>query len=120
MILDIDYFKKINDTYGHSSGDKALKLFSQVVQDSLKYENYAIGRWGGKEFVVIVYDKNESQTYEIAERIRRNVAEAAENRRALHSPPLLLWLLFYKLIYSISYLFVRSQVINHAIAVQRL
>ncbi len=80
MILDIDYFKRINDTYGHASGDRALKLFSWTIQEFFKNDNYAIGRWGGEEFVVVLYGKNEAQAYKMADQLRITVAEAAENR----------------------------------------
>ena len=52
VILDIDYFKKINDTYGHQEGDQVLKKFVKFIQSNLR-EKALFARWGGEEFVVI-------------------------------------------------------------------
>jgi diguanylate cyclase (GGDEF)-like protein len=75
LMLDIDHFKKINDTYGHSVGDSALKYFADVCSDSLRTTD-AIGRIGGEEFVIIMPDTVLDDGYEVAERIRRNVEES--------------------------------------------
>ena len=50
-ILDIDFFKKINDTYGHKTGDDILKQLAKILQNHNK--KYVVGRWGGEEFVII-------------------------------------------------------------------
>jgi predicted signal transduction protein with EAL and GGDEF domain len=47
MILDIDFFKEVNDNFGHSVGDKTLKVFSKVVGDYFKERGSVLGRWGG-------------------------------------------------------------------------
>lgn len=58
---DIDFFKKINDTYGHACGDIVLKNVSQFLKDSAeKYGGWA-SRWGGEEFLIVYPDKNEDQ-----------------------------------------------------------
>ncbi len=75
LMLDIDHFKKINDTYGHSVGDSALKHFSDVCKNSLRTTDI-IGRIGGEEFVIIMPDTNADEGYEVAERIRHNIAES--------------------------------------------
>ncbi|HEX5330505.1 GGDEF domain-containing protein [Sulfuricurvum sp.] len=75
LILDIDHFKKINDTYGHSVGDSALKHFSEVCKNSLRTTDI-IGRIGGEEFVIIMPDTEVDEGYSVAERVRMNVAEA--------------------------------------------
>ncbi len=77
MIIDIDFFKSINDEYGHSVGDKTLKLFANVITDTLKEENADIGRWGGEEFVVVLYDKAVDAAAGTAERIRSAVEDAS-------------------------------------------
>lgn len=63
IILDIDYFKEVNDKYGHSIGDMTLKCFSQIVKDYLSGLGCKLGRWGGEEFVAVCqgYAVNEVQ-----------------------------------------------------------
>ncbi len=75
MIIDIDYFKSINDEYGHSVGDKTLKQFARIITDCLKEENADIGRWGGEEFVVVLYNKTCDEATGIAERLRSAVED---------------------------------------------
>ncbi len=72
-ISDIDFFKKINDTYGHNAGDTVLSKLSQLF---LKYKSKGIeiGRWGGEEFVFICKDTyNTDKLYTIMENIRKEV-----------------------------------------------
>lgn len=54
MMLDIDFFKKVNDTYGHLLGDEVLKDFVKVVSSCIKDENALLGRFGGEEFILIL------------------------------------------------------------------
>jgi len=75
MMLDLDYFKKVNDTYGHSAGDITLKTFSKIIKDYVSEENAAVGRWGGEEFVIIAYGRRADQFYEMAEQLRKKVEE---------------------------------------------
>lgn len=75
MMLDIDYFKKVNDEFGHSVGDMTLKQFAQMVSDYLSEKNGFIGRWGGEEFVAVCYDCDKDQQKEIAEELRRKISE---------------------------------------------
>jgi diguanylate cyclase (GGDEF)-like protein len=72
VMLDIDYFKKVNDTYGHSVGDIVLKEVSDILNSSVRSCDI-VGRYGGEEFgiVLLSYDKDEVQ--EICERIRTNI-----------------------------------------------
>ncbi len=53
MILDIDYFKKVNDTYGHQVGDSVLQEFSSILKNNSR-ETDLVGRWGGEEFIIVV------------------------------------------------------------------
>jgi diguanylate cyclase (GGDEF)-like protein len=69
LLLDLDHFKSINDTYGHLSGDDVLVEASRVLQACVR-EQDIVGRFGGEEFVVILEDIDEATTYRIAERIR--------------------------------------------------
>ena len=77
MMLDIDFFKKVNDEFGHSVGDFVLKAFVKVVNDFIAPYKFAIGRWGGEEFVAVCYGMGLEQLKPIAEGLRKAV-EAAE------------------------------------------
>ena len=72
MMIDLDHFKKINDTYGHNFGDKVLSSVSQTIQTTLRHKDYFI-RFGGEEFIALFSKVNEERALEIAERIRRSV-----------------------------------------------
>ncbi len=76
MIIDIDRFKSINDEYGHAVGDKTLKQFAHCITDCFKDDSVDVGRWGGEEFVVVLYKKTLSEALEMAERLRTNVEGA--------------------------------------------
>lgn len=69
-IMDIDHFKKVNDTYGHLSGDAALKTLSGMIKSMLP-ANSLIARYGGEEFVVLCADGNLEDIRILAEEIRR-------------------------------------------------
>jgi len=73
MILDIDHFKKINDTFGHAEGDKVLAVFAQLIKKSIRSSD-SIYRYGGEEFVVIAYNSNLESAGKLAESIREKVA----------------------------------------------
>lgn len=74
MILDIDHFKSINDTFGHEAGDKVLKQVSGVISSTLRKSDY-FGRIGGEEFLLIAPETTPDQASFLSERIRRRVAE---------------------------------------------
>lgn len=69
LMLDIDHFKIVNDTYGHAGGDQALRLFSQVIKESVRPYDL-VGRFGGEEFVVMLPNTKLETAKQIAERIR--------------------------------------------------
>ena len=75
MMLDIDYFKKINDTYGHAVGDDILKEFVNTIKEKLSEYEIKIGRWGGEEFVCVCYDMDINAVQKIAEEIRQYISE---------------------------------------------
>lgn len=58
VMMDIDYFKKINDTYGHHSGDLVLKEISEIIREFINYPNL-LGRWGGEEFIMFFPENSE-------------------------------------------------------------
>lgn len=74
MMIDIDHFKPVNDTYGHKAGDEALKIFSKRLVDNLRSFDL-VARLGGEEFVVILPDISERRTYMVAERLRRAIQD---------------------------------------------
>ncbi len=83
LLLDVDCFKGVNDTYGHSAGDKVLATVAAVTQRSLREGDW-VGRWGGDEFLCLLPDSDDEQGVLIAERVRQHVAEAcvdADGRR---------------------------------------
>ncbi len=74
LMLDIDHFKAVNDTYGHGIGDTALKKTVTVIQGSLR-EQDTLGRLGGEEFAVIVPETGTEEAAVVAERIRASIAQ---------------------------------------------
>lgn len=69
MMIDIDYFKMINDTYGHDIGDEAIRVVSGVIRESIRKSDVAI-RFGGEEFIVMLHNCDEEAIRQIAEKIR--------------------------------------------------
>ncbi|ERT09753.1 diguanylate cyclase domain protein [Lyngbya aestuarii BL J] len=74
IMLDIDHFKKINDTYGHIVGDQVLKIITQKVQSLLR-ERDRCGRFGGEEFAIILPMADLKIALKIAERLRQAIAD---------------------------------------------
>ncbi|ERI93351.1 diguanylate cyclase domain protein [Clostridiales bacterium oral taxon 876 str. F0540] len=72
MMLDIDYFKRINDNFGHQAGDKVLIQVSNLIESSIRSTDYA-GRYGGEEFFIVLSELSFEEAYEVAERIRTNI-----------------------------------------------
>ena len=72
LMIDIDFFKEINDKYGHDVGDRVLKEIAQVVKSSVREADYVI-RFGGEEILVLLMDIKEDMSEKVAEKIRRNV-----------------------------------------------
>jgi len=70
IIVDIDFFKKINDEYGHPAGDELIKQFSFILKNELR-EFDIIGRWGGEEFIILLPDVSIYNGRKVAERLRQ-------------------------------------------------
>lgn len=75
IMIDIDSFKHINDTYGHSVGEDVLIRLADIMKSGVRPTDYA-GRWGGDEFVILLPDTDIDQSEKVADRMRRNFAEA--------------------------------------------
>jgi len=84
MFLDIDKFKRINDTYGHQTGDSVLKTVASAIQSQLRAGD-TISRYGGEEFVVLLPQAARHHAQEIAERIRGVIAELHIQARSGHA-----------------------------------
>jgi diguanylate cyclase len=74
VIIDIDHFKRINDSYGHTAGDRVLKLLSDLLQASLR-SNDRPYRYGGEEFVVLCTLDQGAGLFEFCERLRNAIAK---------------------------------------------
>jgi diguanylate cyclase (GGDEF)-like protein len=75
IMLDIDYFKAYNDTYGHQGGDGCLKQVASVIQETLGRSTDLLCRYGGEEFCVILPETNEAGAKTVGEKIRRAIEE---------------------------------------------
>lgn len=74
IVIDVDFFKRINDEYGHLAGDKVLKQISQICSADLREED-VFARLGGEEFIMALMPTQEKEAVEIAERLRLQVME---------------------------------------------
>lgn len=72
VLADIDYFKKVNDTYGHDCGDEVLRSVADCLRASVR-EQDVVARWGGEEFLIFLPDTEADGARILAERIRRNL-----------------------------------------------
>ena len=72
MMLDIDHFKKVNDTYGHLAGDFILKEVANIIKSTIRSSD-ACGRFGGEEFIILLPNTKLSGAMKLAERIRENI-----------------------------------------------
>ncbi|RLM28193.1 diguanylate cyclase [Brenneria alni] len=75
ILIDIDHFKKVNDTFGHSAGDEALKVVADVLKKSFRREDI-FGRIGGDEFAIVLPNINLEDAYIVAERAKLGVSNA--------------------------------------------
>jgi diguanylate cyclase (GGDEF)-like protein len=77
-MLDFDFFKNINDTYGHAAGDMVLKITSEIIHNNIRSYDL-LCRYGGEEFVILFTVKNEKEVYDVAERIREDIRHCVMN-----------------------------------------
>jgi len=74
IMLDIDFFKKVNDNYGHPMGDVVIKEVSNYIHNKVEKEGI-VGRFGGEEFLSILYNNDKSSVFRIADQIRKDIEE---------------------------------------------
>jgi diguanylate cyclase (GGDEF)-like protein len=73
LMIDVDFFKQVNDTYGHNAGDTVLKELVQVLKSNKRSTDY-LGRWGGDELVMLLTDTNLNGAGNLSEKLRQVVA----------------------------------------------
>jgi diguanylate cyclase (GGDEF)-like protein/PAS domain S-box-containing protein len=85
LMIDIDYFKRVNDSYGHHTGDRVLQKLAEICMQTLR-EVDIIGRLGGEEFALLLPETDSKEAFEVAERLRKAVNLANLNME--DNPPL--------------------------------
>ena len=77
MMIDVDYFKKYNDHYGHLAGDQCLMQVARCIRESVRDETDLVARFGGEEFTVLLLSSDTQSVRTVGERIQQNLARAA-------------------------------------------
>ena len=77
ILLDVDDFKSINDTFGHQMGDKILVIIAKVLKNCFSSRTI-LARWGGEEFVVVLRNTNKEEAYFLAEKLRLAIFDNKE------------------------------------------
>jgi diguanylate cyclase (GGDEF)-like protein len=80
MMIDLDYFKSVNDTYGHQAGDMVLREVGKILHNTLRESDFP-ARYGGEEFVVILPQTREEQAWILAERLRSQIGRPSSASR---------------------------------------
>jgi len=73
ILIDIDHFKKVNDTYGHLAGDNVIKGVCNIISENIR-DIDLFARWGGEEFVILLSNQDKNQAKLLAEKIRNIIA----------------------------------------------
>ncbi|RMF41541.1 MAG: diguanylate cyclase [Anaerolineae bacterium] len=76
LFIDLDHFKRVNDTWGHETGDQVLRMVANTLKHNVRGSDF-VGRWGGEEFIVILLDVDKGQLQSIAEKLRTLIAHSA-------------------------------------------
>jgi diguanylate cyclase (GGDEF)-like protein len=71
-MFDIDHFKKVNDTYGHQTGDAVIRMTADILRDTVRTTDVC-GRYGGEEFAVILVNTRQADALTVAERLRTRI-----------------------------------------------
>ena len=74
IVFDVDFFKHYNDTHGHQMGDEVLRSVVKIMQKCVRQDDQVI-RYGGEEFVIVLYNASDQRAFEIAEKVRQNIAK---------------------------------------------
>ncbi len=85
-MIDLDHFKKVNDTHGHAAGDAVLRAFSAAVQDTMRSTD-VFGRYGGEEFLLILVGTGQVEAMEAVERVRAAIETRDWRSLAPDAPP---------------------------------
>jgi len=78
VMLDLDFFKKVNDTYGHAAGDIVLKITAGIIRQTIRFYDL-LGRYGGEEFVLLITALDIQEAHKLMERIRENMEHSIIN-----------------------------------------
>ena len=78
ILLDIDYFKQINDTYGHLCGDKVIKSIANIITQHVRTSDL-VCRWGGEEFLVLLPNCNTNQAFGIADKLNFHIEQTSHH-----------------------------------------
>jgi diguanylate cyclase (GGDEF)-like protein len=76
VFMDIDHFKRINDSYGHATGDDVLRRFAKIISDNVRASDKLV-RWGGEEFLLVCTNTNVAQASTLAEKLRQALHDQA-------------------------------------------
>jgi diguanylate cyclase len=85
LVIDIDHFKKVNDSFGHSVGDKVIQLVAKIIKDNVSLNDIPV-RYGGEEFVVVLSNKSQQLAHKIAEKIRTAISALKLVQRQSNTP----------------------------------
>lgn len=73
LLIDLDYFKLINEKYGHAGGDEALRILAEHLRSTSRFGTDDVARWGGEEFAILLSDTGHQSAIRVAERLRRQI-----------------------------------------------
>lgn len=76
ILIDVDNLKEINDTYGHIAGDKVIEIVGQAIKKCIRKEDAGL-RYGGDEFIILLFNQDKKAAYRVIERIRKEINEIA-------------------------------------------
>lgn len=80
ILIDVDNLKEINDTYGHIAGDKVIEIVGQAIKKCIRKEDAGL-RYGGDEFIILLFNQDKKAAYRVIERIRKEINELTASQR---------------------------------------